>query len=195
VTPAALGFTVKSGWTAAVLVAAGSGGAEVACIERVDISDPDVPESRQPYHEGFGTARGETAALKRLLASVERHGARSVASFIAAQQARFDVRRAGLVVGSLADPATIANHHIRIHALEGQLFRETVRKAVVGAGMECQVWRERDLWGQAARILGVAEPAIKTRMAGLSRPASGPWRAEQKAAAAAAMMLLAGDRR
>ena len=188
---AALGFTIKSGWTAAVVVVAGPDDARVAGVQRLEISDPDVPESRQPYHEGFGTARGNDATLKRLLASVERYGTASVATFIASHRSEYAIRGAGLVVGSVADPASIANDHIRIHALEGQLFREVVRRAVEAARVDTTIWRERDLYRAAAAALGVTESALKTRVASLGRGTGGPWRAEQKAAATAALMVLA----
>ena len=163
----------------------------VAASQRLEISDPDRPESRQPYHEGFGTARGNDAALKRLIASVERYGAASIATFIALHRSAYAIRGAGLVVGSLADPATIANDHIRIHALEGQLFREIVRRAAEAARIETTIWRERDLYRAAATALTISESALKSRVATLGRSAGGPWRAEQKAAATAALTLLA----
>jgi hypothetical protein len=188
---AALGFTIKSGWTAAVLVTGTAAAPQVAGVERVEISDPEVPESKQPYHEGFGTARGQTAALRRLVASVERYGARSVGDFIQRQQARYQVYGAGLIVGSLIDPATIGNDHIRIHALEGQLFREVVRNAASMRRLDTMVWRERDVYGAATGSLGGTEAALKTRVAALGRGRPGPWRAEHKLAAVAALLMLA----
>jgi len=187
---AALGFTIKSGWTAAVVVAAGPDDPRVVGVHRLEISDPAVPESRQPYHEGFGTARGNDATLKRLVTSVERYGAASIATFIASHRSDYAIRGAALVVGSLVDPATIANDHIRIHALEGQLFREVVRRAAEAARVDTTVWRERDLYRAAAAALKTTESALKSRVATLGRGVGGPWRAEQKCAATAALMVL-----
>ena len=187
---AALGFTIKSGWTAAVVLTGSALAPQVTAIQRLEISDPDVPESKQPYHEGFGTARANDATLKRLIASIERYGAASIATFIASHRSEYAIRGAGLVVGSLADPATIANDHIRIHALEGQLFREVVRRAAEAARVDTTVWRERDLYRAAAAALKTTESALKSRVASLGRGAGGPWRAEQKAAATVALMLL-----
>ena len=192
---AALGFTIKSGWAAAVLVVGTPTAPELAAVERVEISDPEVPESKQPYHEGFGTARGQTAALRRLVASVERYGTASVSAFIKRQQQHHAVCGAGLIVGSLIDPATIGNDHIRIHALEGQLFREVVRKAAAGCHLETMVWRERDLYGAASSSLGASEAAVKARVATLGRGRTGPWRSEDKAAAVAALLMLARSSR
>ena len=49
---AAIGFTVKSGWACAVLVAGSATSPRVVDSRRVDLSDPAIPESRQPYHAG-----------------------------------------------------------------------------------------------------------------------------------------------
>src|SRR6185436_12824055 len=109
---------------------------------RIDLSDPAIPESRQPYHAGFATARGSGLALSRLVASVKRFGRQSVTGLIHGYQgAGYTVRGVGLVVGSLIDPRQIANEHIRIHALEGQLFRGVVEEAVDRSGLPCALWR------------------------------------------------------
>src|SRR5262245_53541460 len=123
---AAAGFTVKSGWAAAVLVCGTTANPRLIDSRRVDISDPGIPDAKQPYHAGFGTARDAGAELKRLVSSVRSYGGKSVAALIREYQQRATVASAGVVVGSLIDPKTIANDHIRIHAMEGQLFREVL---------------------------------------------------------------------
>ena len=124
VSVAAVGFTVKSGWASAVLLSGSAASPRVVDSRRIDLSDPTVPESRQPYHEGFGTARGRGPQLSRLIASVTRFGRRSVTELIRHyQHTGYRLQGTGIVVGSLIDPETVGSDHIRIHALEGQLFR------------------------------------------------------------------------
>ena len=126
-TPAAIGFTVKSGWASVVLLTGPAASPRVVSSCRVELSDPAIPESRQPYHAGFGTARSAGPELSRLVAGVKRFGRKSVSDLIRQYQAgEHNLYGAGMVVGSLIDPKTIANDHIRIHALEGQLFRGVV---------------------------------------------------------------------
>ena len=48
-----LGVTVKSGWTSVVLLGGLADAPRVLDTRRIDLSDPAVPESRQPYHDGF----------------------------------------------------------------------------------------------------------------------------------------------
>jgi len=190
---AAVGFTVKSGWTAAVLVMQQATVPRVVDSQTIDLSDPAIPESRQPYHAGFGTARAAGARLSTLLASVERFGQRSLARLMSGYQAAgYDVRGVGLVVGSLIDPGEIANDHIRIHALEGQLFRGVLEKAASRHGMPCSIWRERDLAGAAQALLKRTEPELRDTIAALGRGVDGPWRSEQKRAALAGWLVLAG---
>jgi hypothetical protein len=192
---AAVGFTVKSGWASAVLLARTDGSLEVIDCQSVMLSDPNVAESRQPYHAGFGTARAAGSGLSRLLASVRRFGRTSMNRLL--QQYADEghtVRGAGVVVGSLVDPRTIANDHIRIHALEGQLFRTIVQTSLSKHGVKCSTWRERDLLGTARERLGTQEAAVWTALLGLGRNVEGSWRAEQKAAALAAWLVLDGHR-
>ena len=189
---AAVGFTIKSGWAAMVVLAGSSADPSVASNTRIELSDPDEPDQRQPYHAGFGTARAADATLARLLKGVKHYSRRSVDDALrSARGAGHEISRAGLVVGSTVDPATIANDHIRIHALEGKLFRELVADAATASGIECTIWRERDLYAAAAGALDRSETDLKAALVALKKTTTGVWRSEQKAAATAAWMLLA----
>jgi hypothetical protein len=76
---AAAGFTVKSGWACAVLDRRHARRpATRLTSRRVEISDPGVPDAKQPYHAGFGTAREAGDELKRLVSSVKSYGRKSV---------------------------------------------------------------------------------------------------------------------
>jgi hypothetical protein len=127
---AAMGFCVRSGWASAVLVIGSASSPQVADSRRVELSDPAVPESRQPSHDGFGTARSVGPELSRLIGSLRTFGRRSASGVIHDCQASGrELRGVGIVIGSLIDPRTIGNEYIRIHALEGRLFREVVAGA------------------------------------------------------------------
>ena len=109
---------------------------------RVELCDPDVEEARQPYHDGFATMREPGPKLTRLLSSVRQFGQRSVLQLLSETRAEAGrLSGAGVVVGSLIDPSTIGNEHIRIHAMEGKLFREVILGAAEQYGLRCAVWR------------------------------------------------------
>ena len=187
---AAAGFTVKSGWSCAVLVGGTAANPRLIDSRRIELSDPAILDAKQPYHAGFGTARDAGAELRRLVSSVRSYARKSVSAVIREYQKRTRVAAAGVVVGSLIDPRTIANDHIRIHAMEGQLFREVLIDGAERSGVTVAVWRERDLYAAAARQLRTAETVLKKRLTALGEHADGGWRAEQKAAALAAWMVL-----
>ena len=94
-------------------------------------------------------------------------------------------------MGSLIDPERIANDHIRIHALEGQLFRGVVRDAATRSRVSCSIWRDRDLQATACGLLKLRETVLRGRLTDLGRDVDGPWRVEQKSAALAAWLVLA----
>jgi hypothetical protein len=189
---AAAGFTVKSGWATAVLVTGSVAAIRVIDSRRIDLSDPALPASRQPYHAGFGTARSAGAGLSTLVAAVERFGRASVIDAIGRyQRDGHQVRGVGIVVGSLIDPDTIANAHIRIHALEGRLFRQVVADAAAHRQLPCSIWRERDLYAAAALALGRREDALRRVLKECGDTAGGTWRSEEKAAALAAWLVVA----
>ncbi|HEV8376279.1 MAG TPA: hypothetical protein VGR38_08650, partial [Candidatus Polarisedimenticolia bacterium] len=159
----------------------------------IELSDPVQPESRQPYHDGAGIARSEGPELSRLLASVQAFGRRSVTELMGRfRGSGTPLQGAGIVVGSLIDPGKIANDHIRIHALEGLLYREVVQDALRRCELPCSLWRERDLRPVAHEALGQKEAQLRGALRALGRTLPGPWRAEQKSAALAAWLVLAG---
>ena len=189
---ASIGFTVKSGWAAAVLIAGPIASPQVLDSRKIELSDPEVAESRQPYHAGFATARRPGPELTRLLASVKRFGRKSVTEVIRQHRdSGHALHGAGIVVGSLIDPDQIANEHIRIHAMEGRLFRTVIEDAIVRNGLQVSIWRERDIHAEAEKVLNRTRDGLRAELTQLGRAIEGPWRAEHKAAAMAAWLVLA----
>jgi hypothetical protein len=100
------------------------------------------------------------------------------------------IRSAGLVVGSVVDPAAIANPHIRAHALEGKLFRQVVAAELSRHGVAHTVLLERDAYEQVARELDLTAAELRKRVDGLGKGTIKPWRSEEKLAALAAWCQL-----
>ncbi len=195
---AALGFRVKSGWATAVLVVGGKPAAPPQVTDRrvVELSDPAVPSTRQPYHAVMEASPRTGAKLARRLTSVVRRAART-----SVRRLLKDYRGsghhpvcAGIVVGSVIDPAAIANDHIRAHALEGRLFRTVLEQALRSEGLECAIVLERAAYAQGAKALRQPERVLKRAVTALGRSIQGPWRADEKTAALAAWMALRGYR-
>src|SRR6266478_8654261 len=62
---AALGFRVKSGWAAAVLLTDSAHLPQLCDVQRIDLSDPRFPETRQPYHAAMGRLETDSKKIKR----------------------------------------------------------------------------------------------------------------------------------
>ena len=188
----ALGFRVKSGWATAVLLAGPVQRPQALERRVVELSDPAVPESKQPYHAAAGTLEEDAAKIRQRTKVIRTVTNRSVTQLLCdAQEAGYRVRGAGLVVGSQIDPAAISNPHIRAHALEGRLFRTALQEALQAQAVPCGVVVEREAYAKAATVLGQSEEHLKRAVAGLGHSLGGPWRAEEKLAALAAWIALA----
>lgn len=129
-------------------------------------------------------------AIARLLKIVQRATSASVGELVKEWRAGHEIRGAGVVVGSLIDPASIKNDHIRAHALEGQLFRVSVQEALLSTGLTSDAIPERDVYSTGAAALSIPEDELKRAASELGRALGGPWRAEEKTAALAAWMAL-----
>jgi len=190
--PAGLGFRVKSGWAMAALLAGPSNSPKLVRCEAVLLSDPQVPHSKQPYHPALELPEKEgKASVQELRRVVSGAAERSVADLLKqASAAGYEVRGAALVVGSVVDPASLHNEHIRAHALEGQLFRTVLEDALHAREIACAVFLEKGAYAKAAITLGMTEAKAKSTTAGLGKSHDGSWRAEEKLAALAAWIAL-----
>jgi hypothetical protein len=183
-----LGFRVKSGWAAAVLIANAKKAPAVIDSRVIELADPDVANSRQPYHAGFGTAQTDTARVARLVRGIERFSRRAITALLDEYRAEHPVRSAAVVVASLTDPATIANQHMRAHASEGRLFRTVLVDGLEHCGLRVRVVLEREVYELLGKALRRSPSQAKTQVAALGEGV-GRWRAEQKVAAAAAWLI------
>ncbi len=189
---AAIGFRVKSGRAVAVLLAGSVHSPEVVESCTVQLSDPAIPATRQPYHAAMGRAQTNAARIRKLVRVVQRCAHRSVGDLAKRYRAAgYQVHDAALVVGSDIDPARIANQHIRAHAHEGHLFRTAVEIAATRCGLKPATFVEKRLLPEAQDVLHRAEADLKQALATLGRSVAGPWRADEKMAALAAWLVLA----
>ena len=191
-TPAALGFRVKSGWAQAVLLAGPANSPRLVTCRVALLSDPAEPNSKQPYHLALELPEKEvTASVRKLRKLISCAAKNSVAALIkCADTAGFAVCGAALVVGSMVDPASLHNDHIRAHALEGQLFRNVLEEAFLEREIPCRVLLEKTAYSAAAKELGKTKPQLISLAAKLGDSHDGSWRAEEKLAALAALLVL-----
>lgn len=191
----AFGFRVKSGRAIAVVLAGPPDAPQVLARREIALSDPTVPDSIQPYHAALElTGQKAGKAIERLVKIVRRVSIASVGELVNEWRvAGNEIRGAGLVVGSLIDPASVRNDHIRAHALEGQLFRVAVQEALGAAGVTSSATPERDVYSAGASAFARSEDELKRAVSEFGRAVAGSWRADEKTAALAAWMVLAGN--
>ena len=189
--PAALGFRVKSGWAAAVLLTGPTRSPQLCDVRRIDLSDPRLPETRQPYHAAMGKLETDTTKINRRVSVVRSIAQQSIATLLASyRQKGYAIRRAALAVGSQVDPDSIANAHIRAHAFEGQLFRSVLGEALQACRIRTEILVERNAYAQGAAKLKDSNDNVQRMIRDFGRVAQGPWRAEQKLAALAARIFI-----
>lgn len=195
--PAALGFRVKSGWAMAVLLAGNSDDLRIVKCEPILLSDAKVPQTKQPFHAALELPEKEGRALAGRLCKMVAQAAReSVKALLKeAAAAGYRVNGAGLIVGSLVDPATLHNDHMRAHGLEGELFRTVVEEALASENIPYAVLVEKEAYRGAGMLLDRSPEETKGVIANLGKSREGSWRAEEKLAALGAWaMLEAGER-
>jgi hypothetical protein len=183
-----LGFRVKSGWAAAVLLSNSRAAPRVTDSRVIELADPAVPHSRQPYHAGFGTAQTSPRKVDRLVRGIEAFSRNTIAAMVDEYRAHHRVRTAAVVVASLTDPASIANQHMRAHASEGQLFRAVLVDGLERCGLKVKIVLEREVYELLGKKLR-ASPAVAKRKVAALGETQRRWRAEQKVAAAGAWLV------
>jgi hypothetical protein len=189
----AIGCRVKSGWAMTVLLAGPVGSPRVLDRRRIELSDPSVPDTIQPYHAGLHAERTDAGTVEQLTRLVAHSAQQELAGLVRAYRAMgHRPTRIGIVVGSTIDPATIANPHIRAHAQEGRLFRTVVETAAKRLGIASAVLVERELYATAARTLGGSPGRLQRAATDLGRTVGRPWAAPEKTAVVAAWLALRG---
>ena len=191
---AALGFRVKSGWAAVVLLTGTGRAPQLSDANRIELCHPRRPETRQPYHAAMGKLETDSTKVNQRERVVRSISQQSLARLLKDYRRKgFRIVRAALVVGSQINPASIANPHIRAHALEGRLFRSAVAETLQTHDIRTEILLERDVYPSVAARLKQSSDDVKRTIQDLRRslPAKGrPWRAEEKLAALAALFVL-----
>ena len=167
---------------------------QLSDVNRIELCDPRLPETRQPYHAAMGKLETDSAKVNQRERVVRSISQQSLERLLEAYRRKgFQIMRAVLVVGSQINPANIANPHIRAHALEGRLFRSAVAETLQAYEIRTEVLLERDAYPIVAARLKQSSADVKRAIQDFRRsgPAKGrAWRAEQKLAALAGLFAL-----
>jgi len=190
---AALGLRVKSGWAAAVVLTGTARSPQLFDVRWIELSDPQHPETRQPYHAAMGKLERDARKINQRVDVVRGTAQQSIATLLAGyRRQNLRIRRAALVVGSQIDPDSIANPHIRAHAFEGRLFRSVLEESLRAHRIRANILIERHAYAHAVEELKQTNQNVRRKIQDFGREMETPWRAEQKLAAVAAWLALSG---
>jgi len=164
-------------------------------IRRFEFSvvDPAAPETYQPYHEVLDLPWEQAQkGAQKLAKKIERVATKALRSLIRELQAEgFDVCGVGIAGAGERNLEKIGSTHIRAHAAEGVLFRQVLEVAAEANKLPNRRFDERSLDQTVESELKLPIARIKAQLAEMGRAAGSPWRADEKAAAAAAWLVLA----
>ncbi|MGH7923921.1 MAG: hypothetical protein ACREQH_04930 [Candidatus Binatus sp.] len=189
----AIGFRVKTGRATAVVMAGPASAPRVLSRRSLQLWDPAIPESHQPWHSELELPPDESArVVPKALKAVERVALSALRELAGELPASSSILGIALVAGSATDPESIRNPHMRAHAREGRLFPHALAAAARAMRIPAVTLVESEVFAHAAAKLGKTPDAIKVAVTELGRAVRKPWSAEEKAAAAAAWITLAG---
>lgn len=190
---AALGFRAHSGWAALVAVAGPAAEPAAVVRRRVELS---VRTPRQPFHAAEALAFAKAEELVRratdeataLAERAVKDAVAELASMGHAGVAAGLLRAAGRPLPGLRE---ILASHALIHAAEGELFRDVLRRASRGCGLRLVEAGEKELEERAARSLRRPPGEIQARLAAWGKALGPPWTQDEKRAALVAWLALA----
>jgi len=196
-TSVALGFRVHSGWAAVVAVAGLLRSPEVVDRRRIEIADPAIPGSKQPFHAAEGLPlKNAEALIGRCAASTRILARRAVRTLVLDLEKRgCAVIGAGILLASgkpvPALAVTLASHAL-IHTAEGVFFRNALIEASEHCNIPLTRVKERELFQCAASQLRVPAGELQRRVAEMGKLIGPPWRQDEKLAALVGCLVLAG---
>lgn len=163
---------------------------------RIELTDPRIPGSKQPYHAAEGQAFKEAEeTVERCAGTAKRLALGAFRSVIAGlRKAGYEVVGCGLLLASgrpLPALASILASHALIHTADGELFRDALTYAAEQHGLPVTRVREKELLARAAADLCIPADDLQRGVNALGRSIGPPWTQDQKLAALVGWLALA----
>ncbi len=190
---ASIGLRVKTGRAIAVVLEGPVESPSLWKRQELILADFRTQATWQPYHPVMDLPWEEAEIAVRKTALAIHAAARRALGELVRQVSAAGLKLCGVGVvgGSALDPARIGNPHIRAHAAEGRLYRKALETAAQARRVSASFFTERNVYEGAARVLKRGTATLKGSVSGLGGKAVRPWRADEKAAALAAWIVLA----
>jgi len=192
---AAIGLRAHSGWAALVALVGPADSPEVIARRRIEIADPKIRGSKQPFHAAepleFPDAK---AYLEQCARSTERLAREALqAAMDGLRDRRAEPAGCGIILGSgrtLPGLQAILKSHALIHTAEGEFFRNALVEACGHCGIPVLGVKEKELFERGAALFRTPVSELEQRVQEMGKPLGPPWTQDQKYAALAAWMAL-----
>jgi hypothetical protein len=200
-TSAALGFSVHTGWAAAVVVAGPL--EEPVVLERTRVTlgpDGSPGHSRFVYHQALALEQplAEAERSVKATAAVARTQAKAAIAALIASARQGDHRVVGSGIGLHERPlpalADILRSHPLLHAAEGALYGHALVSGSESHRLPTLTVPPKEIAARCAEVLGMGGAALDKWLTALGRRAGRPWAQDQRIAAMLAVIVLAGRR-
>jgi len=193
----ALGLRAHSGWAALVALVGPPAAPTVVDRRRIEMADASIEGSKQPYHEAEDKKPKEAERIVARCIDSSRALAREALSAVVRELRGRDheVAGCGLLLASgralPEDVHAILASHALIHAAEGEMYRDALRRASEQLSLRVTGVRERDVLARTAEVTGRPAAELQRRVAEMGRSLGPPWRQDEKLATLAAWVALA----
>lgn len=190
---ASIGLRAKTGRAIAVVLTLPLTSPRVVKRLEFSVVDPGTPETFQPYHQFLDVPWDQAQkGAQKLARKIERVATKALGGLVRElEREGFNVSGVGIVGAGERSLEKIGSTHIRAHAAEGVLFRQVLEVAAEANELSKRRFDERTLGQSAESDLKIPIARIKAHLAAMGRDAGSPWRADEKAAATAAWVVLA----
>lgn len=189
---AVLGFRPHTYWTSVVALGGRARAPTVLERRRVVFAAGD---ERSVFHQAAEIGPGEAARLiERVREATVANAVRELAVLIA------DLQLGGVAVrGAVVSAATaklpdkvedIVTAHSRIHAAEGDFYRDVVAAACEVLGLEVRRVAERDMPALVCALLRTDRPSLDERLKDMGAALGPPWSEDYRLATQAAWIGL-----
>jgi hypothetical protein len=193
---AAIGFRVHSGWAAMVAVSLDNGTPEILERRKLLLVKTFSYTFRQPYHTA---AKMPLTDASQFVKGVENESYGLGAAGIRNLQKELKPLGYKLVGGALLlasgrqlpEFERILASHALIHTADGELFRDSIRRACNRARLPLTAIKERDLLTSAGKRLKKRPEFLASCVDQLGKSLGPPWTQDEKLAALGAWFVLA----
>jgi hypothetical protein len=189
---ASIGFRAKTGKAIAIALRHGNPSPAYLARWEVVLHDPKIPATSQPHHEVMELPWSDAqAAVQQFESRIENVATKVMATLMSdLRSTGFSLSGVGVVGSPDRKLEHIGNPHIRAHAAEGILFRRVLEVAAAQHNLQYRSFSDRSFEDLTFPQLRHKPQEIKNALALIGRAAGKPWRADERAAAVAAWLML-----